>query len=96
MALQTATVKPGAEEAADAELRFCFRVVSPARSYVLQAADDLEAVEWMECIHVSCVLGLPQPAACWSNNMHSCHVLETHILTAEIRLLCNLKTSVGG
>jgi PH domain len=54
VALQTATVKPGAEEAADAELRFCFRVVSPARSYVLQAADDLEAVEWMECIQVTC------------------------------------------
>lgn len=57
VALQTATVKPGAEEAADAELRFCFRVVSPARSYVLQAADDLEAVEWMECIQVTCSRG---------------------------------------
>ena len=58
MALQTATVKPGAEEAADAELRFCFRVVSPTRSYVLQAADDLEAVEWMECIQVILAWGV--------------------------------------
>jgi Arf-GAP with coiled-coil, ANK repeat and PH domain-containing protein len=55
VALQTATVKPGAEEAADAELQFCFRVVSPTRSYVLQAADDLEATEWMECIQVMLV-----------------------------------------
>jgi Arf-GAP with coiled-coil, ANK repeat and PH domain-containing protein len=58
VALQTATVKPGAEEAADAELQFCFRVVSPARSYVLQAADDLEAVEWMECIQVTNARGM--------------------------------------
>lgn len=30
----------------------CCRVVSPSRSYVLQAVDDLEATEWMECIQV--------------------------------------------
>lgn len=52
VALQTATVKPGAEEPADAGLQFCFRVVSPAKSYVLQATDELEATEWMECIQV--------------------------------------------
>jgi len=52
VALQTATVKPGAEEAADVDLQYCFRVVSTERSYVLQATDELEATEWMQTIQV--------------------------------------------
>lgn len=52
VALQTATVKAGPEEAADAALQFCFRVVSQSRSYVLQAEDDLTASEWIETIQV--------------------------------------------
>ncbi len=52
VALQTATVKAGAEEAADAELQYCFRVVSQSRSYVLQAEDDLDASEWIETVQV--------------------------------------------
>lgn len=50
--LQQATVKAGAEEAADAGLQYCFRVVSQRRSYVLQAEDDLAASEWIETIQV--------------------------------------------
>lgn len=61
VALRTATVKSGAEEAGDSGLNYCFRVVSQSRSYVLQAVDDLDATEWIDAIQAVIACMLEQP-----------------------------------
>ena len=49
--LLTSTIKMD-EELREAGMRFCFRVVSPEKEYVLQAENELEQKEWMEAIQV--------------------------------------------
>lgn len=45
--LLTSTIKSDAE---DPGLRFCFRVISPAKEYTLQAENEVEAKDWMDTI----------------------------------------------
>lgn len=45
--LLTSTIKMDAE---DASLRYCFRVVSPEKTYTLQAEDELDRREWVEAL----------------------------------------------
>lgn len=49
VSLLTATIKPDLD---DADLRFCFRVISPMKTYALQAQSDVERAQWMEAITV--------------------------------------------
>ncbi|KAJ1984990.1 hypothetical protein H4R34_000334 [Dimargaris verticillata] len=44
--LQVATVKP----APQAERRFCFEIISPSKTYVLQAENSVEMQDWITCI----------------------------------------------
>eukprot|EP00884_Botryococcus_braunii_P002527 jgi/Botrbrau1/12275/Bobra.0323s0015.1 len=60
--LLTATVKVDSEDPA---LRFCFRVISPEKTYTLQADNDLDRSEWMSAIQgvIACLLnGTIEPA----------------------------------
>jgi PH domain len=50
--LQTTTIKADGEDERDRHLRFCFRVVSPSKTYILQAENELERKEWMEFLQV--------------------------------------------
>ncbi|KAJ1982794.1 hypothetical protein H4R35_000153 [Dimargaris xerosporica] len=47
--LQVATVKP----APHAERRFCFEIISPSKTYVLQAENSVEMQDWITCIQCS-------------------------------------------
>jgi Arf-GAP/coiled-coil/ANK repeat/PH domain-containing protein len=49
VSLLTSTIKRDGGDAAPG-LRFCFRVVSPAKEYVLQAENAAEQADWMEAI----------------------------------------------
>ncbi|KAL3136510.1 hypothetical protein ABBQ38_005760 [Trebouxia sp. C0009 RCD-2024] len=53
--LLTSTIKAGADEEG---LRYCFRVVSPEKVYLLQAEDELDQREWMEAVQgvTACLL----------------------------------------
>ena len=46
--LLTATIKPDLEDAPN--MRFCFRVVSPEKTYCLQAESQADRARWMEAI----------------------------------------------
>ena len=46
--LLTATIKPDLEDAPN--MRFCFRVVSPEKTYCLQAESQTDRARWMEAI----------------------------------------------
>jgi len=57
--LLTSTIKPGAgDEPSSSQLRYCFRVISPAKEYSLQAESEEDAKEWMDIISgvISCLL----------------------------------------
>ncbi|XP_029125493.1 ADP-ribosylation factor GTPase-activating protein AGD1 isoform X2 [Cajanus cajan] len=45
--LLTSTIKTDAEQT---DLRFCFRIISPAKSYTLQAENAVDQMDWMEKI----------------------------------------------
>uniref|UniRef100_M1CJI8 Gcn4-complementing protein n=1 Tax=Solanum tuberosum TaxID=4113 RepID=M1CJI8_SOLTU len=45
--LHTSTIKLDAE---DTDLRLCFRIISPLKSYTLQAESEAERVDWMNKI----------------------------------------------
>ncbi|XP_075082999.1 ADP-ribosylation factor GTPase-activating protein AGD2 isoform X2 [Nicotiana tabacum] len=45
--LHTSTLKPDAE---DTDLRLCFRIISPLKTYTLQAESEAERVDWMNKI----------------------------------------------
>ncbi|KAL2347100.1 hypothetical protein Fmac_001100 [Flemingia macrophylla] len=45
--LLTSTIKIDAEQT---DLRFCFRIISPAKSYTLQAENAVDQMDWMEKI----------------------------------------------
>lgn len=47
VSLLTATIKPDLE---DSNMRFCFRVVSPEKTYCLQAESQADRARWMEAI----------------------------------------------
>lgn len=55
VSLLTATIKPDLEDSPN--LRFCFRVVSPGKTYCLQAESDADRARWMEAI-TAAVAGL--------------------------------------
>lgn len=61
VALRTATVKAGSDEVGESGLKYCFRVISQSRSYVLQAEDDLAASEWIDAIQAVIACMLEQP-----------------------------------
>ena len=48
VSLLTATIKPDLEDAPN--MRFCFRVVSPGKTYFLQAESQGDRARWMEAI----------------------------------------------
>lgn len=57
--LLTSTIKPGAgDDPSSSQLRYCFRVISPAKEYSLQAESEEDAQEWMDIISgvISCLL----------------------------------------
>ncbi|KOM41280.1 hypothetical protein LR48_Vigan04g147800 [Vigna angularis] len=45
--LLTSTIKSDAEQS---DLRFCFRIISPSKSYTLQAENAVDQMDWMEKI----------------------------------------------
>jgi Arf-GAP/coiled-coil/ANK repeat/PH domain-containing protein len=45
--LLTSTIKNDAEQT---DLRFCFRIVSPQKTYTLQAENATDRVDWMDKI----------------------------------------------
>ncbi|CAJ1974919.1 unnamed protein product [Sphenostylis stenocarpa] len=45
--LLTSTIKADAEQT---DLRFCFRIISPSKSYTLQAENAMDQTDWMEKI----------------------------------------------
>ncbi|KAG0615040.1 hypothetical protein M758_5G009800 [Ceratodon purpureus] len=45
--LLTSTIKIDAEQS---DLRFCFRIISPSKSYTLQAENAIDRMEWMDKI----------------------------------------------
>lgn len=45
--LLTSTIKIDAEQS---DLRFCFRIISPAKSYTLQAENAIDRMDWMDKI----------------------------------------------
>ncbi|XP_052205388.1 ADP-ribosylation factor GTPase-activating protein AGD2-like isoform X2 [Diospyros lotus] len=45
--LHTSTIKFDAE---DADLRLCFRIISPSKTYTLQAENEAERIDWMNKI----------------------------------------------
>ena len=55
VSLLTATIKPDLEDAP--AMRFCFRVVSPGKTYCLQAESEADRARWMEAI-TAAVAGL--------------------------------------
>ena len=65
VSLLTSTIKRDGGDAAPG-LRFCFRVVSPAKEYVLQAENAAEQADWMEAIagviaELLCSVTHPEP-----------------------------------
>ena len=60
VSLLTATIKPDLEDAP--AMRFCFRVVSPGKTYCLQAESEADRARWMEAI-TAAVAGLLSNAA---------------------------------
>ena len=60
VSLLTATIKPDLEDAP--AMRFCFRVVSPGKTYCLQAESEADRARWMEAI-TAAVAGLLSSAA---------------------------------
>ncbi|CAK8579096.1 unnamed protein product [Lathyrus sativus] len=46
--LLTSTIKVDADQS---DLRFCFRIISPSKSYTLQAENAVDQMEWMEKIN---------------------------------------------
>lgn len=47
MNLLTSMIKPDAEQS---DMRFCFRIISPAKTYTLQAENAVDQMEWIEKI----------------------------------------------
>ncbi|XP_028096433.1 ADP-ribosylation factor GTPase-activating protein AGD4-like isoform X1 [Camellia sinensis] len=45
--LRTSTIKIDAE---DTDLRLCFRIISPAKTYTLQAENEVDRIDWMNKI----------------------------------------------
>ncbi|KMT10930.1 hypothetical protein BVRB_5g113430 [Beta vulgaris subsp. vulgaris] len=45
--LLTSTIKPDAEQS---DMRFCFRIISPVKTYTLQAENAADQMEWIEMI----------------------------------------------
>ncbi|KAG6500054.1 hypothetical protein ZIOFF_039868 [Zingiber officinale] len=45
--LRTSTIKIDAEQI---DLRFCFRIISPVKSFILQAENEVDRMEWVEKI----------------------------------------------
>ncbi|KAH9621638.1 hypothetical protein KSS87_004075 [Heliosperma pusillum] len=45
--LLTSTIKPDAEQS---DMRFCFRIISPVKTYTLQAENTADQVDWIEKI----------------------------------------------
>lgn len=77
--LLTATVKVDSDDPA---LRFCFRVISPEKTYTLQADSDLDRQEWMTAIQARpCLLpcfhsrhtSAAQQCIHWRGHLCSCN-----------------------
>ncbi|MQL97558.1 hypothetical protein Taro_030257, partial [Colocasia esculenta] len=58
--LRTSTIKINAELT---DLRFCFRIISPARTYTLQAENDTDRMDWVDKIMavIASLLNSPLP-----------------------------------
>ena len=55
---------------------FCFTILTPAKRYVLQTADDDEMAEWIEAIQNNlecCAPGQGAPGAHWLWQRRGCH-----------------------
>ena len=68
--LLTATIKPDLE---DSNMRFCFRVVSPEKTYCLQAESQAERARWMEAI-TTAIAGL----------LNSNHAIQESVMAATM------------
>ncbi|CAJ2676696.1 unnamed protein product [Trifolium pratense] len=83
--LLTSTIKVDADQL---DLRFCFRIISPSKSYTLQAENAVDQMEWMEKINgviasLLSVQTLGSPPSADSENGDSCSVDKNDMLESS-------------
>ncbi|XP_045823309.1 ADP-ribosylation factor GTPase-activating protein AGD3-like isoform X4 [Trifolium pratense] len=83
--LLTSTIKVDADQL---DLRFCFRIISPSKSYTLQAENAVDQMEWMEKINgviasLLSVQTLGSPPSADSENGDSCSIDKNDMLESS-------------